>query len=276
MGVLTRRIAAKRFPEPLLYAAFLRYFADFLIPIKQALLEARADPHFPTESALFDWWVNRPGVYGYKRRVELARAYWEVQHGEGTDFSRIKTHEKAEMGRKKEPKPRTISSLSDHFVVRFAPAIQYAAIYIGRCLRPGVYETLPGRVLNVRPVWLKGVGPSELAAWMDHCARGKTRFCGEDGAEWDMRHQIPTLAMPRSLYTIFMTRETAEAYWGHVTTPYAFTSTSLVRGHAGTDTFKSKLRVSGTLNTGEPDTSCSNTLITLAFDYFRLTEACRV
>jgi hypothetical protein len=262
LSVLIRRGGERPVPRPDVYELFQIHFASFLAPL-QAHLDTCP---IPCDEELFEWWVSRPGVYAEVRREQLREARARYQAGDRKDMWTIKAFEKQEFSLKEDPKPRSISCFSDLFVVAFAPYVQYVAFLLAPCLEPGVYASLPGSP-GYSVTWDKGFDPITHAELRPQPAYGFV--CEEDGENWDRNHRIETLAQPRSLYVSIMPRETALEY---ALMPLRVFTKARIPVADGPD-YVLMYAVAGSLNTGEPDTSLTNTLICAALDTFRRTWA---
>jgi hypothetical protein len=177
---------------------------------------------------------------------------------------RVKAFEKAEFSLKEDPKPRAISCFNDLYCVAFAPTIQWTAAQLAPCLAPGAYATLPHSPgWNV--IWDKGMDPITHATLAPQ--PGNMYVYEEDGENWDLNHRVETLAAVRSLYVTVMPEAVAREYAQQAEQLH---TVSYIPSSHGVD-WKFEYSVTGTLNTGEPDTSFTNTLICSALDTFRRT-----
>lgn len=216
---------------------------------------------------LYDWWVSRPQFSEtQRRRLRVARqvmldAGW-LTTGRNSILG-TKTFLKLEVLLKRLFKSRAITCMEDAWNILVAPAVQRAALIVGDHLQPNRYRELPGAP-RLELVWLKGGTAAEAGALLHAYVPRYPHAIGTDGVMWDGSH---TMAQLHNV-DVF-----SEFFPAHVRLLYS-TRRHEARSRVNVGTRKAPSWVTfctsldGTLFTGQPDVSLSNTLLRLCIDVY--------
>jgi hypothetical protein len=231
-------------------------------PLRRVL---RADPLLAGDPRdLFEWWVSRQ-QFSPTQQKNLRSAHYamECMGWLKEDALETKTFIKLEVMLKRAFKSRAITCMSDIWNIMIAPSVQRAAEIVGHALQPGKYATLPGAP-NLDLVWLKGGTSLVLGEMIYGYVPSHPYAIGTDGVMWDGSHTTAQLLnvdvfrefMPPAVRLLYVSRRheaKSRVNIGHRHAPRWVT-------------FKTSL--DGTLFTGQPDVSLSNTLLRLSVDVY--------
>jgi len=273
LGALHRR--AKPSPEvsPDVEKAWIRYLNEQtapLIKVLDAAEELRWEPH-----QQFEWWLNRPGFATEPRKVQLRKAFHEIQNGETIDYKEAKTFCKIQMecssaspmnefmpvyepDMVKGPRPRGVTCVSDHVAVLRGPITQLVAKILGKCFEPGVYQTLPGCIHKTETVWMKGCDPVTMGNVINGLFESLIYSDGTDASAFDKNH---TMATRRAV-------DLAWRYYPQTTKDILANMQYVSKTRMTADVGQMVLTYTqqGGMLSGEPDTSLTNTLVRMAID----------
>jgi hypothetical protein len=231
------------------YVEFLAYIKAFCDPIRQYVAA-----HFPPKDhlTLFEEWVTRPGRYSPARQAQFREALlaYYTDRGDPKMWDN-KVFIKVEAAMKRPVKPRLISGLSDTLSALVGPYTVPVAELVK------TYLDSTG--------WIHWVKDSltRHGQIFEQCMMHSSYVHCTDGSNWDKNHLPSTLravdvfthVMPKKIRTLW--HKAGHRAVGHIA----------VKNHREyATTYKSV--VGGSIYTGQPDVSLSNTLIRLCLDLF--------
>lgn len=263
MALLERRLKAQTPKQNEEVFALLCY--RIVEPIRRYL---RGDPLLTGDPhVLFEWWLARR-QFPEHVRVRLRKAHilmqtmgWTAEGREG--IMATKTFLKLEVLLKRLFKSRAITCMDDRWNILIAPAVQRAAELVGDVFKPGRYAELPGAP-NLDLVWLKGGTARQTGEYLHSVALNKPYSLGTDGVSWDGSH---TLAQMHNVdvFSEYYPPAVRAMYRNRL---HEATSRVNIATRKNPEYVRIATSVHGTLLTGQPDVSLTNSLLRVCVDVY--------